>query len=65
MIIKIERGIWHIDCSKNEWNSGVIKELKYNVKTKKTLVECLHCGQKGYIPDGTLFKVKVCIEDLE
>jgi hypothetical protein len=62
MEISIRRGIWHTDCEKNPWKSGVCKELEDDKKNGTTLIECLHCGQKGRIPHGTPFGVKVCIE---
>jgi hypothetical protein len=61
MIIKIHRGIWHRDCPENKWNSGICKEIEHD--KEKTLIECLHCGQKGRIPKGTPFQSEICIED--
>ena len=61
MKILINNGIWHKDCPENKWNSGVIKELERG--EDKTLVECLHCGQKGYIHKGAPFRAEVTIED--
>ena len=48
-----DRGmIWHRDCAKNKWNSGVMTEVSYDDENKRTVVECLHCGRKGYLPNG-------------
>lgn len=63
MIILINRGIWHRDCPDNKYKSGVIQELDYDKQRERSLVKCLHCGQKGYIPKGTPFKVEVCIDN--
>ena len=52
-----------MDCPEDERNSGVCKELGFDDEKERALVECLHCGRKGYLPKGTPFRAEVCIED--
>lgn len=53
VIQKFPRCIWHIDCPENPHNSGVVDD--YPSEGDKTPVECLHCGEKGFILRGTPF----------
>lgn len=58
------KAIWHKDCPKNKFNSGVISILNNDDTEKRSLVECLHCNQKGYLPYGTPFNAEIMIEDI-
>ena len=60
IIQKFPRCIWHIDCPKNEHNSGVVKD--YPAQGDTTPVECLHCGEKGSILRGTHFDIPFLAE---
>ena len=44
-----ERGMfWHNDCEKSR--SGIMKAII--VEENRSIIECLHCGKKGYYPVG-------------
>lgn len=58
MLITYERAgrcLWHSDCDKNPWKSGVMREVKK--EQGRTLLECLHCGKKAYYPHGSVGEV--------
>lgn len=48
------RAIWHTDCPKNKWNSGVMRVLSDEPAEDRSVVECLHCGKKAYLPYGSI-----------
>ena len=59
MIINYELvggAFFHSDCDK-DYGGGIVKPVK-NEKDK-TLVECLHCGKRGYYPVGKIGSVEV------
>lgn len=62
MKILISNGIWHRDCPNNKWRSGVVQELSYDRLKEKSLVKCLHCGEKGYIKKGSVKGASINIE---
>jgi RNase P subunit RPR2 len=49
------KGLWHSDCTNHF--GGIMKELKD--EGDRTLMECLHCGKKGYYPHGRVGRVEV------
>jgi hypothetical protein len=53
--------MWHSDCPKNKWNSGIMKIVQH--EETRTLLECLHCGQKGYYSVGG--HGTVCSEEIK
>ena len=63
VIQKFPRCIWHIDCPENKYNSGAVKDFPAEGDT--TPVECLHCGQKGFILRGTHFDAPFLAETPE
>lgn len=49
MVICWEKGMfWHIDCEKI--SCGIMKAISQ--EEKRSVIECLHCGIKGYYPVG-------------
>ena len=63
IIDKAHGAMWHRDCPKNKWKSGIMMTLNNDNEKELSLVECLHCKQKGNIPYGTPFQVEVNIPD--
>jgi hypothetical protein len=43
-----QRAIWHADCANH---FGGVMHPVWNERTR-TLMECLHCGKRGYYPVG-------------
>lgn len=57
MIINFKnRCLWHSDCENHF--GGIMKEIRH--EEDKTLMECLHCGKKGYYPKGGIGRI--CVE---
>ncbi len=68
MKIRIEKQhfgkqLWHRDCPKSSFKSGIIQELKQDKENDLFPVKCLECGKEGLIPRGTQFNVDVTIPD--
>ena len=60
MIINYElhgRSFFHSDCEKGFNHCGIVKPIKN--EEDKTLVECQHCGKKGYYPVGGIGRIEV------
>lgn len=62
MILSVElkpaRCFWHIDCEKTSFE-GVITKTTEDKENQRTLMECGHCGKKGYYPYGGLGPIEV------
>ena len=50
------RCFWHSDCPEGQ-NNGIMKSIKR--ETDQDLMECLHCGKKGYYPVGKVGEIEV------
>ena len=50
------RCTWHVDCEVGKGN-GIMKEIKR--EENQSLMECLHCGEKGYYPVGSVGCINV------
>lgn len=50
------RSIWHSDCVEGRKN-GVMKPIKHEVD--RTLMECQHCGARGFYPVGAVGEIEV------
>jgi hypothetical protein len=50
--ITYERGgkFWHTNCPKNVFHSGIMRPIAH--EQTRSVIECLHCGQRGYYPVG-------------
>lgn len=50
--IMYERGgkFWHTNCPKSP--SGIMAAVAH--EPERSLIECMHCGQRGYYPVGGL-----------
>lgn len=60
MVINWERGhIWHDDCPENKWHSGIIRVVRDDAENRRSLMQCLHCGQQGWLPYGSVGCVTV------
>ena len=57
------RGMFHADCEVSKFG-GIVQEHALMDDSSKTLVECLHCHQKGIVLKGTPFHTNVCIEEI-
>lgn len=43
---------WHTNCPKNAFTCGIMRPVVY--EDKRSVIECLHCGQRGYYPVGAV-----------
>lgn len=57
------RAIFHTDCDEST-SSGIVQEHAVTEDKSQTLIECLHCHQKGIILKGTPFHTNVCAEEI-
>lgn len=48
--------VWHSDCEVGR-NNGIMKSIEK--KEDKDLMECGHCGKKGYYPVGGVGEMEV------
>lgn len=62
MEITVGGGLWHTDCEKNQWKSGVMREVRNEKDSARSLLECLHCGKQGYLPHGSTGRT--CCEEV-
>lgn len=53
------RCFWHVDCPENSFGSGIITKTTEDKENQRTLMECGHCGKKGYYPYGRVGCVEV------
>lgn len=51
---RVGRCLWHEGCEKSA--CGILTEERR--EEGRTLVRCLHCGQRGYLPVGA---TSVCV----
>lgn len=47
---------WHTNCPKNSFHSGIMMPIAHELR--QSIVECLHCGQRGYYPVGGVGPVR-------
>lgn len=52
------RAVFHTDCEKSSYG-GIVQEGEYDKEKGRSEIECLTCGQKGIIPEGTQFHTDV------
>jgi hypothetical protein len=50
--------LWHEDCDKSR--SGIMREVSR--ENARSLLECLHCGRRGFYPVGGVGPVCVPVE---
>jgi hypothetical protein len=43
---------WHTNCPKNPFRSGIMRPIAH--EPTRSVIECLHCGQRGYYPVGSV-----------
>jgi hypothetical protein len=53
------RCYWHVDCEVGMGGSGIITKTIEDKENQRTLMECGHCGKKGYYPYGKIGCVEV------
>lgn len=56
---RLGRCLWHADCPNNSFGSGIMREVTR--EDERSLLECLHCGQRAYFPKGA---VSACVDVL-
>lgn len=60
MIINFVRGMFfHSDCA--DTSGGIMKELSFDADKQRGVIECLSCGQRGYLPVGSAGEI--CVEE--
>jgi hypothetical protein len=56
---RLGRCFWHTNCPKNSFRSGVMRPIAH--EREWSVIECLHCGQRGCYPVGRVGTV--CSEE--
>lgn len=47
---------FHTDCIPGR-NNGIVKPIRH--EANRSLMECQHCGKRGYYPVGTVGEIEV------
>lgn len=62
-IQRAPRCLWHSDCDAGKFKrSGIMRVAIREEENGRDLFECLHCGRKGWVPDGTPFDTPICVD---